>query len=311
MPYQHGNGFIFGTVYSVVYQYDDNLDSLIIDRLNTVDASLSVFNDTSVITKVNNNNPVSLSNDFIQVFKKAEYVSEVTNGAFDITVAPLVNLWGFGFKGNRQQNVDTHSLDSIRQFVGYEKVRISYNRILKSDSRAILDCSGIAKGYGADAVASLFDEKGINNYMIEIGGEIVSKGLNDKHQPWKIGITKPVDDSLSITGELQTMLAVNNVCMATSGNYRRFYYKNGNKYAHTIDPITGCPVQHSMLSATVIAPSCATADAFATAFMVMGLERAKKLLDEHTELMAYIIYAGKNGKNDVWMSPKMKTLICQ
>lgn len=311
MPYQHGNGYIFGTVYSVAYQYDDTLDSLIIDRLNTVDASLSFFNDTSVITKVNNNTPVNLSYDFIQVFKKAEYVSDATNGAFDITVAPLVNLWGFGFKGNCRQDVDTHLLDSIRQFVGYRKVRISCNRIVKSDPRAILDCSGIAKGYGADAVAALFDEKGIKNYMIEIGGEIVSKGVNDKKQPWKIGVIKPVDDSLSVTGELQTMLAVNDVCMATSGNYRRFYYKDGKKYAHTIDPITGCPVQHSILSATVIAPSCATADAFATAFMVMGLERTKKLLDEHTELMAYIIYAGKNGKNEVWLSPKMKTFICQ
>ncbi|MBQ2583092.1 MAG: FAD:protein FMN transferase, partial [Erysipelotrichaceae bacterium] len=153
----------------------------------------------------------------------------------------------------------------------------------------MLDCSAIAKGYGVDVVAQLLRDKGVQNYLVEIGGEVATKGISDKRLPWKIGVTKPTDDSLAVGGELQTVLNVTDKCMATSGNYRNFYYKGGHKYAHTIDPKTGYPVQHSILSATVLADQCAKADAYATAFMVMGLERAKQLLEKHPELMVYFI----------------------
>jgi thiamine biosynthesis lipoprotein len=145
--------------------------------------------------------------------------------------------------------------------------------------------------------------------MVEIGGEVVTKGVSAKRLPWKIGVTKPVDDSLSTGGELQTVLNVTDKSMATSGNYRNFYYKGGKKYAHTIDPKTGYPVQHSLLSATVIAGNCATADAYATSFMVMGIERAKVVLERHPELMAYFIYANPDGTNGVWFSPSLKEKI--
>lgn len=145
--------------------------------------------------------------------------------------------------------------------------------------------------------------------MVEIGGEIVVSGVNDERMPWKIGVTKPTDDSLSVNQELQTVLNVTDKAMATSGNYRNFYYKNGKKYAHTIDPKTGRPVQHNILSATVIADNCATADAYATSFMVLGLDKAKKVLEKHTELMAYFIYSDSEGKNAVWFSPSMKGYI--
>ena len=142
--------------------------------------------------------------------------------------------------------------------------------------------------------------------MVEIGGEIVTSGDSEKRLPWKIGVTKPVDDSISVDGELQTVLNLTDKAMATSGNYRKFYYKNGKKYAHTIDPKTGKPVQHNILSATVIAKDCATADAYATAFMVLGLEKTKRVLEKHPELMAYLIYSGEKGENAVWFSPSLE-----
>jgi thiamine biosynthesis lipoprotein len=175
----------------------------------------------------------------------------------------------------------------------------------------MLDCSAIAKGYGTDMVARLLKERGVQNYMVEIGGEIVTKGVNAQRVPWKIGVTKPDDDSLSIGNELQTILNVTDKAMATSGNYRRFYYKGGKRFAHTIDPKTGYPVQHNILSATVLADDCATADAYATSFMVMGMEGAKRVLERHPELMAYLIYDDGHGKNAVWFSPSLRDKIAK
>ena len=173
----------------------------------------------------------------------------------------------------------------------------------------MLDCSAIAKGYGSDMVARMLERKGIQNYMIEIGGEVVTHGISEKRVPWKIGVTKPSDDSLNTSQELQTVLNITDKAMATSGNYRNFYYKGGKKYAHTIDPQTGYPVQHSLLSATVLTKSCATADAYATAFMVMGIEKAKAILSKHPELMAYFIYSDNSGELKVWFSPSLKDKI--
>lgn len=243
-PYQTNNGTIFGTVYKATYQYDQNLQKEIESELKKVDASLSPFNKTSVITQINQNQAVSLDSLFIKVFLRAKEISEETQGAFDITVAPLVNAWGFGFKKNR--TVDSLMVDSLKEIIGYTKVNLENNTIKKTDPRIMLDCSAIAKGFGSDVVARLFDSKGIKNYMIEIGGEVVVKGDNPKMAPWRIGINKPVDDSLSVNQDLQTVLQISNVAMATSGNYRNFYYKDGKKYAHTIDPGTGYPVLHNL-----------------------------------------------------------------
>ena len=173
----------------------------------------------------------------------------------------------------------------------------------------MLDCSAIAKGYGCDAVARLFNRYGIQHYMVEIGGEVITHGESEKRQPWRIGVAKPTDDSLNTSNELQTILNVTDYAMATSGNYRNFYYKGGKKYAHTIDPRTGYPVQHSLLSATVLAKDCATADAYATSFMVMGIEKAQEVLGKHPELMAYFIYSGPDGNNAIWYSKALRDKI--
>ncbi len=304
VPYQHSSGLVFGTSYNITYQCDSDLTRRIEAELQKVDNSLSTFNKNSCISAVNRGENVDVDDMFREVFLLAESVSKETDGAFDITVAPLVNAWGFGFKHGTPPT--KHSIDSLMATIGYNKVTLSGKRVSKSDPRTMLDCSAIAKGYGCDVVARMFKSLGIANFMVEIGGEIVANGINDKRLPWKIGVTKPNDDSLNVNSEIQTVLNVTDKAMATSGNYRNFYYKNGRKYAHTIDPKTGYPIQHNILSSTVIADNCATADAYATAFMVLGLDGAKKVLEHHPELMVYFIYSDKNGKNAVWYSPSMK-----
>ena len=308
-PYHNDKGMVFGTTYSITYQADSSLHTSIKKELQKVDEALSPFNKQSVITAVNENRNMTVNKMFADVFLMAEKISEDTDGAFDITVAPLVNAWGFGFKSGKHPS--RHDIDSLKTIIGYKKVSLNDLRVTKTDPRVMLDCSSIAKGYGSDAVAAMLERHGVKNYMVEIGGEIVTKGISQKRMPWKIGVTKPIDDSLSLSQEIQCIINVTDKAMATSGNYRNFYYHGGKKYAHTIDPKTGYPVQHSILSATVLANNCATADAYATAFMVMGMEKAQKLLERHPELMAYIIFADKDGIIQTWCSPSLKGKITE
>ena len=309
MPYQKSSDFIFGTTYHITYQCDSDLTQSIKAELLKVDASLSPFNKESVITAIDENKDVSPDEMFKEVFSLAMDISKETDGAFDITVAPLVNAWGFGFKNGSQPS--HHQVDSLLQLVGYKKVSMADGKVKKQDPRIMLDCSAIAKGYGTDRVARLLRNRGVQNYMVEIGGEVVTSGVNPERLPWKIGVTKPTDDSLNTGHELQTILNLTDKAMATSGNYRNFYYKGGKKFAHTIDPKTGYPVQHSILSATVIAKSCAVADAYATSFMVMGLDKARQVLERHPELMAYFIYSDENGEMAVWFSPSLRDKIAE
>jgi len=303
-PYQTNEGMVFGTIYKITYQSKENLKSEIEAALQKVDNSLSPFNKQSVITHVNNNENMEVDSLFTQVFQLSKEISEETHGAFDITVAPLVNAWGFGFKN--ATNVTDAVIDSLQEFVGIDKIDLVNGRIVKKDPRVILDCSAIAKGYGVDCVARLLDSKGVKNYMIDIGGELVMKGKNPKMETWRIGINKPIDDSLSVNQELQTVLEITDVGLATSGNYRNFYYKDGKKYAHTIDPRTGYPIQHNILSSTVVAKDCATADAYATSFMVLGLDSAKTICNAHPELDAYFIYTKEDGTTDIYFTEGMK-----
>ena len=307
MPYQKYSDFVFGTTFTVTYQCDSDMNKSIKAELMKVDYSLSPFNEQSIITAINNNQDVKPDQMFMDVFQLAMDVSRDTNGAFDITVAPLVNAWGFGFKNGVKPS--PQQVDSLRQIIGYQKVSVENGKIRKQDPRMMLDCSAIAKGYGTDVVARFLRSRGVKNYMVEVGGEIVTSGVNPERLPWRVGVIKPNDDSLNVSHEVQTVLNVTDIAMATSGNYRRFYYKDGKKFAHTIDPKTGYPVQHNILSATVLAKTCAQADAYATSFMVMGLDKAKKVLERHPDLMAYFIYDDGQGKNAVWFSPSLKDKI--
>ena len=294
--YIKDSGMVFGTTYSITYQYHENLKSDIEGVMQQVDNSLSPFNKSSVITAINNNTSTKADKYLTEVFTLAQTVNKETNGAFDITVAPLVNAWGFGFR-NGTRPTDTQT-DSLLAIVGQEKVTLKGGEIIKSDPRIMLDCSAIAKGFGVDKVAEFLAGKGIENFLVEIGGEISARGKNSRGTEWNIGVTKPVDDSLSINQENQAVLQITDKAMATSGNYRNFYYEGGKKYAHTINPHTGKPAQSDILSATVIAQTCAVADAYATAFMVLGSEKAKEILKKHPELQAYLILSD----NSVWQS---------
>lgn len=280
-------GQVFGTFYKISYQHNRDIQPLVEARLHDVDNSLSPFNPHSVITLINTNESQQTDSLFRIVYRKASDIYDVTHGAFDITVAPLVNAWGFGF---RSASTVTHELiDSLRTFVGMDKTRLRGTLIEKDDARTLFDCSAIAKGFGSDCVAALFDSLGIRNYMVEIGGEVVVRGVNSRGNNWRIGVNKPTEDSLVITNELDTVLSLTDCAMATSGNYRNFYYRDGQRFAHTIDPRTGYPVQHSVLSATVIAPTCMEADALATSIMVLGLDSARIVLASLPHVSAYLI----------------------
>ena len=310
LSYHKLEGTVFHTIYHITYQGERDYHDDIKRLFKEFDGSLSMFNDTSIITRMNNCDTSVVANRYFrQVFTKAMEVSEATDGAFDITVAPLVNLWGFGFKNS--DNVSQAAIDSILQFVGYKTVHLDdEGRLHKDDPRTIMDASSIAKGYMSDVVADFLREQGVENYMVEIGGEVALNGVNPKGSRWSIGINKPTDDSTQVNSELQDILYMSEGGVATSGNYRNFYNKDGKKYAHTIDPHTGYPIQQDILSSTVIARDCMTADAYATAFMVLGKEKAMEVLAKDTTLMAYFIVdapdADGNGGYEIVYSPALE-----
>ncbi|MBO7113013.1 MAG: FAD:protein FMN transferase, partial [Bacteroidaceae bacterium] len=292
--YRTAQGLVFGTRYNITYLYNADLQPDIDYTLALVDSALSMFNPESTISAVNSSESIQVTDTmFLKVFRRAMEISRMTNGAFDITVAPAVNAWGFGFK--HSENISQSTIDSLLEITGYWKIHEQDGLITKDDPRIMLDCSAIAKGFGTDMVADMLRSKGICDFMVEVGGEIVVSGQNPKGKLWNIGISKPVDDSLSVNNELQTVIPVTDIAMATSGNYRNFYVKDGRKYAHTIDPHTCTPVSHSLLSATVFASDCATADALATSMMVMGLDSAQALCSRHPEIRAYFIYQSPDG----------------
>jgi len=272
-------GIVFDTGYKITYENNSDLHEELLHEMGLVDREFSMFNEKSTVAAINRGETPELSDIYKEVYDLSMQVSADTEGAFDITVAPLVNAWGFGFK-NEQMPTD-------RQVDSLLKIRNQY------------DFSAIAKGYACDLVAVRLDSMGVKNYLIEIGGEVVTRGHNPRGSQWRIGVTKPAEDQKN---EIFAVVDVENQALATSGNYRNFYYKKGRKYAHTIDPRTGYPVQHELLSATVIADRCVMADAYATAFMVLGLEKSKEVLSRHPEMKGYLIYTDEEGKLAVWHS---------
>lgn len=304
--YYESVGSIFHTRYSIKYEADEAKDSLILAELERFDRSLNPFNPNSVIAKVNRNEPVEVDPWFREVFLRAMEVSAVSEGAYDITCAPLVNLWGFGF--SRMDSVTPAVIDSLRSFVGYQKVRLVGNRVEKEDPRVQLNCSSIAKGYACDVIAQLLEREGVRNYMIEIGGEVTLRGVNPAGQGWRVGINKPNPDTTGIARDngIEEVVQLNRKGgIATSGDYRNFYIKDGKKYAHTINPLTGYPAGQNILSATIVADDCMTADAYATTFMVVGLDRAREIARQVGTIDYFIIYADSLGRQRVAYSEGM------
>ncbi|MDO5664416.1 MAG: FAD:protein FMN transferase [Bacteroidia bacterium] len=299
--YHQNSGEVFHTSYHIKYAYDKSLESEILAELERFELSLNPFRENTIITKINNNVPVKPDSMFMEVFNKSMEVSRMSDGKFDITASPLINAWGFGFKN--MDSITPEIIDSLKEFVGYDKIKIdSEGNVTKTDSRVQLNTSAISKGYSCDLVARLFDNLGIENYMVEIGGEVVAKGVNDKGVCWRIGVDKPIDDSTGLQHELQAILSLCNKSLATSGNYRNYYLKDGKKYAHTIDPQTGYPSEQDILGATVIADDCMTADAYATAFMASGLEKSKEIAQKIPGLHYYFIYVKPDSTLDITYS---------
>ena len=242
-----------GTTYHIIYRYSRMLKPQVDSILHAIDMSLSTYNPNSIISKVNRNEPVKLDDHFIKVFRKSIEISEATDGAFDVTVGPLVDAYGFG-PGNRINHLTKKQIDSILQFVGYHKVHLEGRKLIKDDPRIQLDFNAIAQGYTVDVIAKYFDRLGITDYMVEVGGELLAKGRNEFGEAWRIGIDKPIEGSTEATREIQLIVGFKGAkkAISTSGNYRRFYVENGIKYTHTINPHTGYPVKSNLLSASIL-----------------------------------------------------------
>lgn len=302
--YYEESGSVFHTLYQIKYQSPKLLTDKIDAELQAFNLSLNPFNPNSIIAKVNNNEPVEVDEWFIDVFNKAQEISVNSNGVFDATAAPLINLWGFGF--SKMDRVTSESIDSIKAFVGYQKIRLEGKTVVKDDPRIMLSYSAIAKGYACDVIARLLEREGVENYMVDIGGEMAVQGVNPNGQCWRVGINKPEDDVTGVNKKVEEIVQPCKKCgIATSGDYRNFYIKDGKKYAHTIDPRTGYPAGQSMLSATIVADNCMTADGYATAFMAMGVDAAVAMAQSIPEIEYFIIYADETGKHQVKYSQGM------
>ena len=290
--YFHHQGTIFGTYYNIRYESSEDLHEQIQLRLQQFDHSLSMFNPHSVISKINRNEDMTTDSLFERMYYEAERISRLSNGAFDITVRPLVNAWGFGTNSQEPKikSQDIH-IDSIKALVGYDKIALSDHQLIKTDPRITLDASAIAKGYACDVVADLLREKGCKNLLVDIGGEVVLQGVNQQGNPWRVGISRPTKDATGVEKELQEVIESTAMCMATSGNYLQYYFVDGQRRSHTIDPRVGYPVSHALLSATVTAGSCMRADALATACMVLGDQAALAMIEQTDDAACYLIVA--------------------
>lgn len=304
--FQRTEGGIYGTSYHISYQSEQDLTQEIRQEMERVNASLSMFNPNSVVAKINRGESDEVDSLFNLLWATAIKVNRATDGAFDVTVAPLVNLWGFGYKNDSLPT--SEKVDLIMEKVGMDKLSVENGRITKKVEGVEIDASAIAKGLGVDLVAEYFDSKGITNYMVEIGGEVRVKGHSDKKRPWRIGIDKPQDDSALESRELEMVLNLSDGALATSGNYRNFYIRDGKKYAHTINPHTGYPVQMDIVSSSVFAPTCMESDAYATAFMVLGFEESCRIVEENPKLQACFMYTD-NDTLKIWMSDGFKQLV--
>lgn len=288
--YTQIDGYAFATTYHIVFQSDTTIDfrEKIDSILDDINQTFSTYRANSLTSRINRNETDSTNALFREGYSVCQNVSQKTDGAFDITTASLVAYWGFGNK----KNIDsTIPLDSLKKWIGYKKITITNNKINKSTQNITLNMSSIADGLASDKIAEMLEKHKITSYLIEIGGEIKTHGVNRVNEIWRVAIDKPIHDSLAINRSYQTTVRLNNKALSTSGSYRKFREVNGKRFAHFIDPKTGEPVTHNLLSATVIHENCATADAFSTAFMVMGLEKSLEYLKQDTTLSALFIIA--------------------
>ncbi len=300
------NGFTQGTTFHIQYLdiKNRNFEHKMVKILTDFDNSVSTYNANSIISKVNRNEKnIKLDTYFTTCFTEAKHLFEITHGAFDPTVYPLVNAWGFG--PEKKQAIEQTKLDSILTFVGFDKIRIDKGTVVKSDPRVQLDFNAFAQGYSVDVLADFLQKKGIKDFIIEIGGEVRAHGHDQDQFIWRVGIEQPIENKIQNNAH-QVIIELDNKAVATSGNYRRFIEVNGKKIVHNLNPSTGLPTANNLLSASVFCSDALSADALATGFLVMGLEKTKIFLELNPEIGAYLIYSNDKGEFEVFMSPQLE-----
>ncbi len=308
------SGDTMGTTYSIaLYSKDPRHTQAEIQKkvetvLAQVNAQMSTYDPDSELSRFNRHEstqPVVISRALERVIGRALAIAEQTDGLLDVTVGPLVNLWGFGPQAKPEQVPTAEELEAVRDYVGYRKLRIENHQLTKAHPKVYVDLSTIAKGYGVDRVAYLMDDLEITQDLIEIGGEIRTRGGKPDGQPWRLAVEKPVSTERSI----QEIVSFNEGALATSGDYRNFYEENGRRYSHIINPLTAEPIQHNLVSVSVYTDDCMSADAYATALLVMGTEQAKAFVEKH-QLAALLVYKTDDGFGE-WVSPAFEPLLSE
>jgi len=308
LKYHFQEGPVYGSTYHITYEYKPSvtLEKEIVTILERINVSMSTYDPKSTLSRINHNDTSArLDPDLKRVLDAGFRVSELSGGAFDMTVAPLVNAWGFGFTA--RDKVTPALIDSLLVFTGYHKIHVEGDRLIKDDPRIMIDPNAITPGYVADVISEFFDSLGIKNYLVEIGGELRCLGKNPEGNSWRVGVDKPMENALE--REIQQVFHLEHVSVATSGNYRAFYEENGMKFSHTIDPKTGYPARSNLLSATVFADECMFADAYATVFMVVGFDRARQLCTEIPGIQVYFIYSDTDGSVKTWQTAGVQSMI--
>ena len=308
--YTVADGVMLGTTLHVVADVkgtsSQELYAAIMELDRQAKASMSIYDSTSLLSRLNRNRTDSVDRHIAFNFRLADSIGALSDGRYDVTVGPLVEAWGFAA---RQRTVDPN-IDSILGFVGREKVRIENGRLVKDDPRVQLDFNSVAKGYTVDLLAELVERYGAENYIVDIGGEVRCRGVNRNGDPWRIGVETPFDGNMTDGEYLQKRIRMREGGLATSGNYRRFYLdENGDKVAHTIDPRTGRSILSRLLSVTVVAPTCAEADALGTMFLAMGADDALEAVKRMPGMKVYFILAGDGETYEEYVSPAMEALI--
>lgn len=302
LPFIKTEGLIWNTAYHITYQSSENLDDSIRAVLDRVGKSLSVFDSTSLVSKVNRQDSTPVNTDFIKVYVMSRRINKISTGAFDPTLAPLIRAWGF--EKEHRPSVDTLLIDSLMNHVGIAKTHLYHDALIKDVSGIEFNFSAIAKGYGCDEIGEMFKRNNVTNYLVEIGGEIAASGYNPQGTDWHVSIDKPIIDSTSSKHEAQEIIAFSNMGMATSGNYRNFHTVNNHQFGHIISARTGRPAETEIVSATVLANTAMEADALATTFMSMSKSEALELAKK-SRLPIFLIF----NNYDVWQSDKFKELI--
>ena len=302
--YYADQGQIFHTSYSIKYKFKKSLTEEINKRLQEYDLSMNPFNRSSIIYKVNNNVAVEVDKWFTQVFNKAMEASEVSGGTYDITAAPLFNLWGFGYE--KVDDISQKTIDSLKQFIGYKKIHLVGKKVVKDDPRVQINTSSIAKGHSCDVVAELLESYGVKDYMIEIGGEVRAKGKNQRGVCWRIQLTDPTKEE-GPQNRGSGVLELCDCAVATSGNYRNYREIDGKRYGHTINPLSGYPIQTDVISVSVLYPDCMTADAFATLFMTQGLKNSLAIASRYPEMKYVFVYVdSQSGEVKITANTKLQ-----